>query len=364
MADLKKLIREVPDFPKPGILFYDITTLLKDPAGLRGVIDGLKDHYRDAKVDVVLGIEARGFIFAPALAYALGAGFVPVRKPKKLPAETVSVTYDLEYGTDTLEMHKDAVSNGARVLIVDDLLATGGTAAAAARMVEAAGGAGGRRGIRGRADVPQRARASWLAARSSRCSSTTNERHPPGARARAGQNQSRVARAWASGRTATTNCAPSSRRFLWPIRSRSLSRRRAGPPSSWWTISISPITWSCARPALAMDAMRVTGRVEMRLKKRIPMGAGLGGGSSDAAAVLLALPVLAGRSSADGSLVPTGRAVGQRRAFLPAGRRRGRAWPRHGTVSAARWQATAAAFWCSPGIHISTAEAYRRLIRV
>jgi adenine phosphoribosyltransferase len=140
MADLKKLIREVPDFPKPGILFYDITTLLKDPAGLRGVIDGLKDHYRETKVDVVLGIEARGFIFAPALAYALGAGFVPVRKPKKLPAETVSVTYDLEYGTDTLEMHKDAVSGGARVLIVDDLLATGGTAAAAARMVESVGG--------------------------------------------------------------------------------------------------------------------------------------------------------------------------------------------------------------------------------
>jgi len=140
MDDLKKLIREVPDFPKPGILFYDITTLLKDPAGLRGVIDGLKNHYRDARVDVVMGIEARGFIFAPALAYALGAGFVPVRKPKKLPAETVSVTYNLEYGTDTLEMHKDAVSKGTRVLIVDDLLATGGTAAAAARMVESAGG--------------------------------------------------------------------------------------------------------------------------------------------------------------------------------------------------------------------------------
>ena len=140
MADLKRLIREVPDFPKPGILFYDITTLLRDPAGLRAVIDELKDHYRDAKVDVVLGIEARGFIFAPALAYALGAGFVPVRKPRKLPAETVSVIYDLEYGTDTLEMHKDAVSRGARVLIVDDLLATGGTAAAAARMVESAGG--------------------------------------------------------------------------------------------------------------------------------------------------------------------------------------------------------------------------------
>ena len=140
MEDLKKLIREVPDFPKPGILFYDITTLLKDKCGFRAVIDGLKYRYRDAQVDVVLGIEARGFIFAPALAYALGAGFVPVRKPGKLPAECVSVRYDLEYGTDCLEMHKDAVTEGTRVLIVDDLLATGGTAAAAARMVGEAGG--------------------------------------------------------------------------------------------------------------------------------------------------------------------------------------------------------------------------------
>ncbi len=140
MDSLKTLIREVPDFPKAGILFYDITTLLKDPAGLRGVIDGLKEHYRDAKVDAVIGIEARGFIFAPALAYALGAGFVPVRKPKKLPAERAQVTYDLEYGTDTLEMHRDAVSKGTRVLIVDDLLATGGTSAAAARMVRELGG--------------------------------------------------------------------------------------------------------------------------------------------------------------------------------------------------------------------------------
>jgi adenine phosphoribosyltransferase len=138
--DLKKLIREVPDFPKPGILFYDITTLLKDSAGFAGVIDGLKSHYTGARVDLVLGIEARGFIFAPALAYALHAGFVPVRKPKKLPAATCSVTYDLEYGTDSLEMHKDAVTPGARVLIVDDLLATGGTAAAAARLVQEAGG--------------------------------------------------------------------------------------------------------------------------------------------------------------------------------------------------------------------------------
>ncbi|HXS96571.1 MAG TPA: adenine phosphoribosyltransferase [Candidatus Limnocylindrales bacterium] len=140
MEDLKKLIREIPDFPKPGILFYDITTLLKDACGFRAVIDGLKYHYREAQVDVVLGIEARGFIFAPALAYALGAGFVPVRKPKKLPAECLTVTYDLEYGTDSLQVHKDAIENGKRVLIVDDLLATGGTAAAAARMVTEAGG--------------------------------------------------------------------------------------------------------------------------------------------------------------------------------------------------------------------------------
>jgi adenine phosphoribosyltransferase len=140
MDDLKKLIREVPGFPKPGILFYDITTLLKDPIGLRGVIDGLRTHYQKAQVDVVVGVEARGFIFAPALAYALGAGFVPVRKPKKLPAECARVTYDLEYGSDSLEMHRDAVSPGTRVLIVDDLLATGGTAAAVARLVGELGG--------------------------------------------------------------------------------------------------------------------------------------------------------------------------------------------------------------------------------
>lgn len=137
---MKKLIREVPDFPKEGILFYDITTLLKDTAGLRGVIDGLKHQVAGMGVDVVLGIEARGFIFAPALAYALGAGFVPVRKPKKLPAECARVTYDLEYGSDTLEIHKDAIPAGCRVLIVDDLLATGGTARATTRLVEDLGG--------------------------------------------------------------------------------------------------------------------------------------------------------------------------------------------------------------------------------
>ncbi len=140
MDNLKQLIREVPDFPKPGILFYDITTLLKDAGGLREVIDRLKSHYHGTAIDTVIGIEARGFIFAPALAYALGAGFVPVRKPKKLPADCVSVSYDLEYGTDTLQMHRDAVGSGHRVLIIDDLLATGGTASAVAQMVEERGG--------------------------------------------------------------------------------------------------------------------------------------------------------------------------------------------------------------------------------
>ena len=140
MNKLKQLIREVPDFPKPGILFYDITTLLKDKQGLRDTIDGLKSHYEGAHVDVVVGVEARGFIFAPALAYALGAGFVPVRKPKKLPSDCARISYDLEYGTDTLEVHRDAITAGSRVLIVDDLLATGGTARAVTRLVEDLGG--------------------------------------------------------------------------------------------------------------------------------------------------------------------------------------------------------------------------------
>jgi adenine phosphoribosyltransferase len=137
---LKKLIREVPDFPKPGILFYDITTLLRDGPGFHEVIDALKEHYLGTGVDMVIGIEARGFIFAPALAYALGAGFVPVRKPKKLPSDRVAVSYQLEYGTDSLEIHKGAIENGHRVLIVDDLLATGGTAAAVTKLVEEVGG--------------------------------------------------------------------------------------------------------------------------------------------------------------------------------------------------------------------------------
>jgi len=140
MDDLKKMIREVPDFPKKGILFYDITTVLKDKAGFRRIIDALTEQIRPLKPDAVLGIEARGFIFAPALAYRLGAGFVPVRKPKKLPAKTASISYALEYGTDTLEIHEDAVKPGQRVIICDDLLATGGTASATAKLVQKLGG--------------------------------------------------------------------------------------------------------------------------------------------------------------------------------------------------------------------------------
>jgi adenine phosphoribosyltransferase len=138
--ELKKLIREVPDWPKPGILFYDLTTLLKDREGFRTLIEKMCEHYAGRHVDIVAGIEARGFIFAPALAFRLGAGFVPVRKPKKLPARTRSVTYALEYGADTLEMHEDAVKPGQRVLICDDLLATGGTSAATVELVRALGG--------------------------------------------------------------------------------------------------------------------------------------------------------------------------------------------------------------------------------
>lgn len=140
MEQLKKMIRTVNGFPKPGIKFYDITTLLKDPYGLRTTIDRLTELIDDANIDTVIGIEARGFIFAPALAYRLGAGFVPVRKPRKLPAATESVSYELEYGTDTLEIHRDAIGDGHRVIIADDLLATGGTARAVIELVERLGG--------------------------------------------------------------------------------------------------------------------------------------------------------------------------------------------------------------------------------
>jgi adenine phosphoribosyltransferase len=140
MDQLKQLIREVPDFPKPGIKFFDITTLLKDKQGFRATVDLLAAQYAKTPVDVVVGIEARGYFFAPAMALALGAGFVPVRKPKKLPHVVKSVEYSLEYGTDILEMHADAIEPGQRVLIVDDVLATGGTASAVARLVEEAEG--------------------------------------------------------------------------------------------------------------------------------------------------------------------------------------------------------------------------------
>ena len=140
MEDLKRLIREVPDFPKPGILFYDITTLLKDPVGLHRAVDALADHYVGRTIDRVVGIEARGFIFAPMVAYRLNAGFVPVRKPKKLPADVARAMYHLEYGQDALEVHRDGISAGQEVLIIDDLLATGGTAAAVAQLVESLGG--------------------------------------------------------------------------------------------------------------------------------------------------------------------------------------------------------------------------------
>ena len=140
MDELKKLIREVPDFPKPGINFYDITTLLLDPNGLEQTIDALTETCRGKQVDTVIGVESRGFIFGAPVAYQLGAGFIPVRKPKKLPAECVSVSYDLEYGQDTLEIHRDAVGNGHRVIIADDLLATGGTAKAVCELVEQLGG--------------------------------------------------------------------------------------------------------------------------------------------------------------------------------------------------------------------------------
>jgi adenine phosphoribosyltransferase len=138
--DLRAKIREVPDFPKPGILFYDITTLLKDPEAYEAVIDRMADDVKDDRIDVVVGMESRGFIFAAPLAYKLKAGFVPVRKLGKLPAATIEVEYDLEYGTATLEVHRDAIKPGQRVLLVDDLLATGGTVLGTIELVRQLGG--------------------------------------------------------------------------------------------------------------------------------------------------------------------------------------------------------------------------------
>ncbi|MDR4508568.1 MAG: adenine phosphoribosyltransferase [Candidatus Brocadiaceae bacterium] len=138
--DIKKLIRDVPDFPKKDIIFKDITPLLQNPEGLKEVVEGISAYYKNKNVDVVVGAEARGFILAPAIAIALGAGFVPIRKPGKLPYEKASMNYTLEYGIDTLEIHKDAIKAGQQVLMVDDLLATGGTMDACCKLVESLGG--------------------------------------------------------------------------------------------------------------------------------------------------------------------------------------------------------------------------------
>jgi adenine phosphoribosyltransferase len=139
LEDLRAIIREVPDFPKPGVLFYDVTTLLRDPLALRRVIDSFVDEFSNREIDLVLGMESRGFIFAPPVAYQLGAGFVPVRKPGKLPWKTRAVNYDLEYGRDSLEIHEDAIQPGQRILVLDDVIATGGTAAATIEMARAMG---------------------------------------------------------------------------------------------------------------------------------------------------------------------------------------------------------------------------------
>lgn len=139
MTDLKERIRHVPDFPKPGILFYDITTLMKDPAGFRASVDAMAAPYVGQQVDLVVGIESRGFIFGAAVADRLGAGFAPVRKLGKLPHTTRRASYELEYGSDSLEIHEDAIAAGQKVLIVDDLLATGGTAAATVGLVRSLG---------------------------------------------------------------------------------------------------------------------------------------------------------------------------------------------------------------------------------
>ncbi|NQU26498.1 MAG: adenine phosphoribosyltransferase [Candidatus Nealsonbacteria bacterium] len=138
--DLTAFIRDIPDFPKPGILFRDNTPLLAAPAALRQAVDRMAEPFRDAGIDVVTAAEARGFLFAVPIALRLNAALVPIRKPGKLPHDTISYTYDLEYGTDTLEIHADAVTSGAKVLVVDDLLATGGTVEACCRMVEQSGG--------------------------------------------------------------------------------------------------------------------------------------------------------------------------------------------------------------------------------
>jgi len=139
-ADIKNMIRSIPDFPQPGILFRDITTAIKDPVTMKKMIDFFVDAFKDEGIDYVAGIESRGFIFGMPVACELNCGFIPIRKPGKLPAETISCDYELEYGTDRIEMHKDAIEPGKKVLLIDDLLATGGTAAAAAKLIQSTEG--------------------------------------------------------------------------------------------------------------------------------------------------------------------------------------------------------------------------------
>jgi adenine phosphoribosyltransferase len=140
MADIAKLIRTIPHYPKEGIMFRDITTLLKDPEGFKTTINLLVEKYKNAPIDYIAGIEARGFILGSALAFALGKGFIPVRKKGKLPGKTITQSYDLEYGSDTIEIHEDAISKGANILLIDDLIATGGTAIGAITLIEKVGG--------------------------------------------------------------------------------------------------------------------------------------------------------------------------------------------------------------------------------
>ena len=138
--DLKPFIRDIPDFPKKGIVLKDITPLLLDPAAIKEAVDQIADHYKDRGIQLVAGIESRGFLFSTAVALKLGAGVIPVRKKGKLPYKTISLSYDLEYGSDTVEVHEDAAPNGEKILLIDDLIATGGTAAASAQLLEKAGG--------------------------------------------------------------------------------------------------------------------------------------------------------------------------------------------------------------------------------
>ena len=140
ILDVKKTIREVPNFPKEGINFIDITTAIKDKVAMKSIIDYFVDEFKNEQIDYVAGIESRGFIFGMPIAYCLGCGFIPIRKPKKLPAATIGVDYELEYGTDRIEIHADAIEEGKRVLVIDDLLATGGTAAAACELIKKAKG--------------------------------------------------------------------------------------------------------------------------------------------------------------------------------------------------------------------------------